>query len=75
MDSPKAMPQHAFELPVIFSSPISRVPFAFLRLAQMPAAFIVRLVCECEPALSFHGVSFPLAFIPVLVAEGMPAPA
>ncbi len=32
MDSPKAMPQHAFELPFIFSLPISRVPFALLRL-------------------------------------------
>jgi len=32
MDNPKAMPQHALELPFILSLPISRVPFAFLRL-------------------------------------------
>lgn len=70
----KTMPQHALEMPFIFSLPISRAPSPLLWLPSLPAAFVVCSVYECEPALPLHGVSLPLAFIPFLVAEGVLSP-
>lgn len=70
----KAMPQHAFEVPFVLSLPISRAPPPVLWLPCLPAALIVCSIHQCEPALPLHGVSFPLAFVPVLVAEGVLSP-
>ena len=75
MDSAKAMPQHAFKLPLILSPLISRGPPPFLGLPQVSAALIEASVCQCEPALALHRVSPPFALILVLVREDMLPPA
>ena len=75
MDSAEAMPQHALELPLILSPLISRGPPPLLGLPHVPAALIEASVCQCEPALALHGVSFPFALIPVPVREDMFTPA